>query len=94
MASDEWGLDGWIGHLDKSIGEGELELDDLDKVELLNLLIELQHKRQDETLMSEFDKSCDGCGFRMKCNDCDRDNSEWKKCFLAWLKRRFGVDFD
>jgi hypothetical protein len=41
----EWGLDEWIQHLEASYGEGMIEIDDLDKVELLDLLKELKGRR-------------------------------------------------
>jgi hypothetical protein len=41
----EWGLDEWIQHLEASYGECMIELDDLDKVELLDLLKELKGRR-------------------------------------------------
>ena len=45
MTNREWGLDEWIQRLEASYGEGMIELDDLDKVELLELLKELEKRR-------------------------------------------------
>ncbi len=41
-------LNAWIDTLERSYGEGTMELDDLDKVELLDLLKELQRRRQED----------------------------------------------
>jgi hypothetical protein len=38
-------LENWIDTLERSYGEGMIELDDLDKVELLELLKELEKRR-------------------------------------------------
>ncbi len=40
-------LENWIDWLERAYGEGTMELDDLDKVELLELLKELQRRRQE-----------------------------------------------
>lgn len=40
-------LEDWIDWLEKAYGEGMIELDDLDKVELLDLLKELERRRAD-----------------------------------------------
>ena len=41
-------LENWIDTLECSYGEGMIELDDLDKVELLELLKELERRRQED----------------------------------------------
>ena len=41
-------LEIWIDTLERSYGEDMMELDDLDKVELLELLKELQRRRQND----------------------------------------------
>ena len=38
-------LENWIDTFERSYGEGTIELDDLDKVELLELLKELERRR-------------------------------------------------
>lgn len=38
-------LESWIDWLERAYGEGTIELDDLDKVELLELLKELEKRR-------------------------------------------------
>lgn len=40
-------LEDWICWLEKAYGEGLFEIDDLDKVELLELLKELKRRRAD-----------------------------------------------
>jgi hypothetical protein len=40
-------LEDWVDWLEKAYGEGMIELDDLDKVELLELLKELEKRRQE-----------------------------------------------
>jgi len=39
-------IENWIDTLERSYGEGMIELDDLDKVELLDLLKELKKRRK------------------------------------------------
>jgi hypothetical protein len=41
-------LENWIDWLERAYGEGTMELDDLDKVELLELLKELERRRQND----------------------------------------------
>jgi hypothetical protein len=41
-------LEAWIEWLERAYGEGMMELDDLDKVELLELLKELERRRLED----------------------------------------------
>lgn len=47
-------LENWIDWLERAYGEGMMELDDLDKVELLELLKDLERRRLEDE--SEKDK--------------------------------------
>lgn len=41
-------LEDWIDCLEKAYGEGMIEIDDLDKVELLDLLKDLKRRRAED----------------------------------------------
>ena len=54
-----------------------------DLISILNELDEYRHKDFEAT-------RCKGCMFVMKCNNCDRQNYEYKKCYSWWLEHRKG----
>ena len=48
MTMESRTLEDWISWLEAAYGEGLFEIDDLDKVELLDLLKELKKRRADD----------------------------------------------